>query len=63
MRAKGYLLLARHGTVRTLRGEIYLCNESALPILEANNIAYQKVPLPVTQDEVDAIRNTPTVAL
>lgn len=63
VRAKGFLLLARNGIVRTLRGEIYVCNEKALAVLDAHGISYTKVPLPVKQDEVDALRNTPTTAL
>lgn len=63
LRAKGFLLLAQNGTVRTLRGEIYVCSETALPVLDAHKISYTKVPLPVNQDEVDALRNTLTTAL
>lgn len=62
-RARGFMLLARNGTVRTLRGEIYVCRESSLAVLDAQNISYEKVPLPVSLDEVDALRNTPTTAL
>jgi len=62
-RAAGYLLLARVGTVRTLRGEIYICSDAALKVLDSNKIPYTKVPLPVNQDEVDALRNTLTTAL
>ncbi len=47
-----------------MRGEIYVCNESSLAIiLEARNIAYEKVPLPVNLNGVDALRDTPTTAL
>ncbi len=63
VRAKGFLLLARNGTVRTLRGEIYVCKEIALAVLDAHRISYTKVPLPLNQDEVDALRNTPTTTL
>lgn len=62
-RAAGYLLLARAGTVRTLRGEVYVCSEAALKILDSNKIPYTKVPLPVNQDEVDALGDTLTTAL
>jgi len=62
-RAKGYLLLARTGTVRTLRGEIYLCSEKALGALDSFKISYTRVPPPVNQNEVDALRNTLTTAL
>jgi len=54
VRARGFLLLARTGTVRTLRGDIYVCSEKALGILNSYKISYTKVPLPVNQDEVDA---------
>jgi hypothetical protein len=50
-RAKGFLLLARTGTVRTLRGDIYVCSEKALGILDSHEISYTKVPMPVNQDE------------
>jgi len=62
-RADGYMFLARNGKVRTLRGEAYVCNENSLRVLDAHGISYEKVPLPVTVDEVDALRDTPTTAL
>ncbi len=61
--AEGYMILAHAGGVRTLRGEIYVCKESALSILESHNIPYERVPLPVDLNEVDALRDTPTTAL
>jgi hypothetical protein len=57
------MLLARQGTVRTLPGEIYVCRESALGVLDASHIPYEKVPLPLSPDEVDAVRDTPTTVL
>lgn len=57
------MLLVRQGAVRALRGEIYVCKEGALASLEAHNIPYEKVPLPVNLNEVDALRDTPTTAL
>ena len=62
-RAEGFMLLVRHGRVRTLPGPIYVCKESALAVLEANTISYERVPLPLDLNEVDAIRDTPTTAL
>jgi hypothetical protein len=62
-RAEGFLLLARTGTVRTLRGEIYVCTERALEVLDSHKIAYTRLPPPVNQNEVDALRNTLTTAL
>ena len=62
-RAAGFLLLAQVGTVRTLRGEIYVCTEKALKVLDSNKISYTRVPSPVNQNEVDALRNTLTTAL
>jgi hypothetical protein len=50
VRAKGFLLLARNGTVRTLRGDIYVCSEKALEILNSHKISYTKAPLPVNQE-------------
>jgi hypothetical protein len=63
LRAKGFLLLAKNGIVRTLRGEVYVCSEKALAALDTHRISYIKVSLPVNQDEVDALRNTPTTVL
>ncbi len=57
------MLLVRNGTVRTLKGEIYICSEKALAVLDAHRISYTKIPLPVNQDDVDALRNTPTTVL
>jgi len=55
-RAKGFLLLARTGTVRTLRGDIYVCSEKALGILDSYKISYTRVSPPVNQNEVDALK-------
>jgi hypothetical protein len=62
-RPKGFLLLARTGTVRTLRGEIYVCSEKALAALDSYEISYTRLPSPVNQNEVDALRNTLTTVL
>ena len=62
-RAQGFLLLAGVGTVRTLRGEIYLCREKALEVLDSSHISYSRVSPPMNQNEVDALRNTLTTAL
>jgi hypothetical protein len=59
----GSMLLTREGAVRTLPGEIYVCRESALGVLDAINIPYEKLPLPLSLDEVGALRDTPTTAL
>ena len=55
-RATGFLLLARVGTVRTLRGEIYVCSGKAPEVLDSNKISYIRVPPPVNQNEVDALK-------
>ena len=62
-RAEGFFLLARTSTVRTLPGEIYVCSERALEVLDSHKIAYTRLPAPVNQNEVDALRNTLTTAL
>jgi hypothetical protein len=62
-RAEGFMLLVRHGTVRTLRGPIYIFNDRLLPLLDDHNIPYEKVPLPVKLNEVDTLRDTPTTVL
>lgn len=62
-RASGFMLLARQGRVRTLRGEVYVCNESHLVALDDRKIHYERIPLPVNSNEVDALRNTPTTVL
>jgi hypothetical protein len=61
--ADGFMLLIRQGRVRTLPGEIYVCQEYALNVLDVHQIPYEKVPLPVNLNEVDALRDTPTTAL
>lgn len=61
--ADGLMVLVRQGTVRALRGEIYICKESALAALDTQQIHYERVPLPVELNEVDSLRNTPTTVL
>ena len=61
--ADGLMVLVRHGTVRALRGEIYICRENALSALESHQIQYEKVPLPVNLNEMDPLRDTPTTVL
>jgi len=61
--ADGLMLLVRQGTVRALRGEIYVCKESSLSALETHQIPYEKVVLPVNLNEVDTLRDTPTTVL
>ena len=57
------MLLARNGTVRTLRGEIYVCSERMLSMLDSCNIVYERVDLPAALNEVDTVRDTPTTSL
>jgi len=57
------MLLVRQGTVRAVRGEIYVCKESALSVLENHQIRYEKVPLPLNLNEMDTLRDTPTTVL
>jgi len=61
--ADGLMLLVRQGTVRAVRGEIYVCKGSALPVLENHQIRYEKVPLPLNLNEMDTLRDTPTTVL
>ena len=61
--ADGLMLLVRQGTVRAVRGEIYVCKESALSVLENHQIRYEKVPLPLNLNEMDTLRDTPTTVL
>ncbi len=61
--ADGLMVLVRQGTLRVLRGEIYVCKEKALAALEAEQIPYERVPLPLDLNEVDTLRNTPTTVL
>ena len=61
--ADGLMVLVRQGTLRVLRGEIYVCKDSALSILESHDIPYERVPLPVDLNEMDTLRDTPTTAL
>jgi hypothetical protein len=55
--------LLRQGTVRTLRGEVYVVREGALAVLDTLNIAYERLALETISDELDAVRNSPTVTL
>lgn len=57
------MLLARTGRVRSLRGEIYGCQERALEVLDLHHLVYERVPLPAGLNKVDALRDTPTTAL
>ncbi len=61
--ADGFMLLTSQGKVRTLPGEIYVCRESALAVLDSNGILYEKVALPLKLDDVHALRDTPTTVL
>ena len=61
--ADGLMVLVRQGTVRALRGEIYIGKESALAALDMQQIPYERVPLPLDLNEVDTLRNTPTTVL
>ena len=61
--ADGLMVLVRQGTVRALRGEIYICKESALAALDMQQIPYERVPLPLGLNEADTLRNTPTTVL
>lgn len=61
--AEGFMLLVRQGTVRGLRGGVYICREDALAALDAQAIPYERIPLPLKLDEVDTLRNTLTTAL
>ena len=60
--ADGLMLLVRQGRVRTLRGEIYVCQRYALKALDAHEIPYEQVPHP-DLNEADALRDTPTTEL
>ena len=59
----GLMLLVRQGTVRALRGEIFVCRESALAALDGQKIPYERVQYPINPDEVDSLRDTPTTVL
>jgi hypothetical protein len=61
--ADGLMLLVCQGTVCALRGEIYVCKENALSVLENHQIRYEKVPLPLNLNEMDTLRDTPTTVL
>lgn len=57
------MALLRQGTVRTLRGEVYVVREGSLAVLDSLNIAYERLALETISDELDAVRNSPTVSL
>jgi hypothetical protein len=52
-RDEGFMLLVMHGPVRTFRGEIYVCRDSVLKVLDEHGIRYVRVPHPVISGEVD----------
>lgn len=56
-RPDGFVLLVEQGPVRTFRGEVYVCNESALASLEEHKIQYERVPHPVISGAVDPSRD------
>ena len=60
--AYGLMLLVRQGRVRTLRGEICVCQQHALKALDAHQIPYEQVPYPGL-NEADALRDTLTTEL
>lgn len=62
-RAEGFMALLRQGTVRSLRGEVYVVREGALAALDTLNIAYERLAPETISDELDAVRNTPAVTL
>jgi gamma-glutamylcyclotransferase (GGCT)/AIG2-like uncharacterized protein YtfP len=62
-RAEAFMALLRQGTVRSLRGEVYVVREGALAALDKLNVAYQRVALETISDELDALRKTPAVTL
>ena len=57
-RAEGFILLVRQGKVRAWRGEIYVVRERSLAVLEAHNISYERLPLPLQLSEADVERDT-----
>ena len=59
----GFMLLIEHGRVRTLPGEIYVCQDSALKILEQHRIPFERVPLPLDLDEAHSLRDIPSTVL
>jgi hypothetical protein len=61
--ADGFMILVGEGRVRSLRGEIYICQERALAALDAQAIPDERIPLPLKLDEVDAIGGALTTAL
>ena len=56
--AEGFMLLVRQGRVRAWRGEIYVVREGSLAVLEAHNISYERLPLPLQLSEADVERDT-----
>ena len=57
------MALLRQGTVRTLRGEVYIVREAALALLDRLNIAHERLAPETISVELDAVRDTPTIAL
>jgi len=53
------MLLVRQGRVRAWRGETYVVREGSLAVLEAHNISYERLPLPLRLIEADVEHDTP----
>ena len=51
--ADGLMVLVRQGTLRVLRGEIYVCKESALAALEAEQALGRELPLMISMTLTD----------
>ena len=62
-RTEGYMLLVRQTRVRALRCGIFMFNERALLVLDARHISYERIPMPLSLDEVTMSRDTPAVPM
>jgi hypothetical protein len=62
-RVKGNYLLATHGVVRRLRGQIFELAERDLKLLDEHQLHYTLVPIPDPSGSDQEIRNPLTVEL
>ncbi len=62
-RVKGNYLLATHGVVRRLRGQIFEIAERDLKLLNEHQLHYTLVPIPDPTASAQEVRNPLTVEL
>ncbi len=62
-RIQGNYLLATHGVVRRLRGQVFEVSDPQLKLLDAHRIPYAVVPIPEPTGSDQEVRNPLAVEL